>query len=241
VPRIVVRSLGRFELSVDGVPVTMSMWQSRKARDLLRVLVARRGRATAREELTDLLWPGEDSERLSHRLSVALSTVRSVLDPDRGTDADHFVLADHAGIVLRLEHLAVDLELFLSEAAHGLALRDRGQLGEAQAALAAAEHRYTGDFLENEPYEDWSVAAREEARATYLRTVRTLAELSGRAGRVDDAVHYLLKVIDKDPYDEAAHRELVATLAAAGRHGESRRAQTRYVTAMREIGVDPGA
>jgi DNA-binding SARP family transcriptional activator len=41
-----------------------------------------------------------------------------------------------------------------------------------------------------------------------------------------------------DPYDEAAHRELVGLLTETGRHGEGRRAQTRYVQAMREIGVE---
>jgi two-component SAPR family response regulator len=219
----------------------MSMWQSRKARDLLRILVARRGRAIARDEVTELLWPSGDPKRLAHRLSVALSTVRSVLDPDRVADADQFVLADRSGIALEVGNVIVDLELFLDEVAHGLALRDRGLDGDARAALAAAERRYAGDFLENEPYEDWSLAAREEARSTYLRTVRALADLSRQADRVDDAVHYLLKVLDKDPYDEHSHRELVETLAAAGRHGESRRARARYLAAMREIGVETSA
>jgi DNA-binding SARP family transcriptional activator len=132
----------------------------------------------------------------------------------------------------------VDLETFLAEAAHGLGLRERGRRGDAFAALVAVDRRYSGDFLENEPYEDWSVATREEARATSLRTVRALAELSRQADRVDDTVHYLLKVLDKDPYDERGHRELVETLAAAGRHGESRRARARYVAAMHDIGVD---
>jgi DNA-binding SARP family transcriptional activator len=238
-PPVVIRTLGRFEVCVGDTAVTMSMWQSRKARDLLRVLVARRGRAIARDELTELLWPGGDPDRLAHRLSVALSTVRSVLDPDRTADPDHYVLADRSGVALETGSLTIDLELFLAEVSHGLALRDVGRCDDARSVLATAERRYTGDFLENEPYEDWSVAAREEARAAYLRTVRTLAELSRHSGRVDDAVHYLLRVIDKDPYDEAGHRELVATLATAGRHGESRRARARYVAAMHDIGLDP--
>jgi DNA-binding SARP family transcriptional activator len=178
-------------------------------------------------------------DRLAHRLSVALSTVRSVLDPARVADADHFVLADHAGIALDTAHLSVDLEQFLAEAEHGFAHLASGHEREARAALVGAERRYTGDFLENEPYEDWSTAAREQARATYLRTVRTLADLSRRADRVDDAVHYLLKVIGKDPYDEPGHLALVRTLATAGRHGESRRARARYLAAMREIELEP--
>ena len=64
-------------------------WQSRKARDLLKMLIARRGRSVARQVLMDGLWPDEDPERLGNRLSVALATVRSVLDPEKRHPADH--------------------------------------------------------------------------------------------------------------------------------------------------------
>ena len=43
-----VQTLGRFRVLVDGDPVAASSWQSRKARDLLKVLVARRGRSVPR-------------------------------------------------------------------------------------------------------------------------------------------------------------------------------------------------
>jgi len=54
---------------------------------------------------------------------------------------------------------------------------------------------------------------------------------------VDGRVQYLLRVLDKDPYDEQGHRDLVDALAVAGRHGEARRAYERYVAAMRTLGV----
>ena len=50
-PPVVIRCLGRFEVhhGPDVVPATA--WQSRKARDLLKLLVARRGRPVARDLL----------------------------------------------------------------------------------------------------------------------------------------------------------------------------------------------
>ena len=87
-------------------------WQSRKARDMLRMLVARRGQPVAREELTDLLWgPVAPAERdkVNHRLSVALSTLRAVLDPDRRAPADYFVVADSSTIAVDLDHVALDV------------------------------------------------------------------------------------------------------------------------------------
>jgi len=237
---VIIRTLGRFEVIVYGSAVPPTEWRSRKARDLLRILVSRRGRPVTREYLVELLWGGDDKPaRLAHRLSVALSTVRGVLDPDRLSATDRFVLADSTSVALDVTQVSVDLEAFLVESAHGLRLRERGDPEGARAVLAAAERRYTGDFLAGEPYEDWALAAREEARAAYLHTARTLAHLFRRSGQVDETVRYLLRLLDHDPYDERAHLDLVDVLAEAGRHGESRRAQDRYLAAMTEIGVRP--
>ena len=51
-----------------------------------KILVARHGRRVAREALAEALWPGEAPGPVANRLSVALSTLRSVLDPARRFD-----------------------------------------------------------------------------------------------------------------------------------------------------------
>src|SRR4029450_6414804 len=110
----------------DGAPVPRSAWRSRKARDLLKMLVARHGRPVSRDAPLEGLGPGDDPALCANRLSVALSTLRAVLDPDRGFAADHFVVSDAGAVSLDLDHVAVDLEGFLTEAAAGLALPDEG-------------------------------------------------------------------------------------------------------------------
>jgi hypothetical protein len=74
--RLAIRVLGTFVVERDGRPVPRAEWGSRKARELLKILVVRGGRSAAREELAELLWPGEAYESVSNRLSVALSVVR---------------------------------------------------------------------------------------------------------------------------------------------------------------------
>jgi DNA-binding SARP family transcriptional activator len=231
-----IQALGGFRVLRAGEPVPVEQWQSRKARDLLKVLVARRGRAVPREALMEALWPDEDPARLSNRLSVALSTVRTVLDPDRRHPSDRFVLADKH--VVGLTQVPVDVEEFLAAAADGLERFARGERDEALALLAAAETAFTGDFLEDDPYEDWALSLREEARAVYLAVARTLARAAAEAGEHDLAVRYHLRVLERDAYDEEAHLGLVATLAAAGRHGEARRRYRIYGEQMGELGVE---
>jgi DNA-binding SARP family transcriptional activator len=237
-----VQALGGFRVLRGGTPVRLEEWQSKKARDLLKVLVARRGRATPREALAELLWPGEEPDRVGNRLSVALSVARTVLDPDRRLPPDRYVVADKATI--RLGDLPVDVEEFLTAAAAGLARHARRDPAGADAdtaaadLLATAEAGYPGDFLEEDPYEDWAAPLREEARAAYLAVARALADRASAAGGHDLAVRYHLRVLERDPFDETAHLGLVMTLTAAGRHGEARRRYRFYVERMEEIGVE---
>ncbi len=237
-PPLVVESLGRFRVLRDGDVVPATAWQSKKARDLFKILVARRGRPTTRETFFDLLWPDEDPEPLGNRLSVALATVRSVLDPERRYAADHFVIADKSSLSLDLDHVDLDIARFLDRAAGASRAARAGDDAQARRDLEAAEGIYGGDFLEEDPYEDWAVAAREEAQATYIGIARSLAAAAADAGDADSATRYYLRILERDPYDEGAHLGLVDALRAAGRHGEARRRYAFYAAKMDEIAVE---
>jgi DNA-binding SARP family transcriptional activator len=236
-PPLAVQTLGRFRVLRDGEPISLVEWQSRKARDLLKILVSRRGKPVPRDVLMEALWPEQSPEKLGPRLSVLLSTVRSVLDPEKRFEPDHVVAADAASAWLRLENLPVDVERFLEGAAQGLALR-RADGAEAEGALAGAEALYTGEFLEEDAYEDWALGLREEVRATYLEVVLALAGRAVERGDSAGAARYYRRVLERDPYEEPAHLALVSELVSAGRHGEARRCYHAYCARMEEIGVE---
>jgi DNA-binding SARP family transcriptional activator len=237
--RVAVRVLGRFEILRDGVPVADTEWQSRKARELLKILLARRGRAVPRGRLVELLWPDEDEpDVLANRLSVALATIRRVLDPVRSQPANHYVVTEDGSVTLALHRIEVDVETFLRDATSGLRRWSAGSPG-AVAQLRRAAAAYRGDVLEEDVYADWAHALREETRAAYLAVLRALADAAATAGDTDQAVLLLIRLLDHDPYDEPAHLAMVAALLAAGRYGDARRAHRAYAVRMAEIGVDP--
>lgn len=234
---VAIRALGAFRVFRDGNLVPLTAWQSRKARTLLKILVARRGRATTRDYLMEALWPQEDPGVVTRRLSVALATVRAVLDPAKRHPPDHFVIGDKDAVRLDLANLPVDVEAFLTTAAEGLARFGAGDTGDAEPRLAAAERAYDGDFLEEDTYEDWAAPLREEARHTFVSVLQALAALAEAAGRSDDAARRYLRILELDPWDESTHLALVANMDRAGRHGEARKRYVAYASRMAEIGV----
>ncbi|MBE1491104.1 BTAD domain-containing putative transcriptional regulator [Plantactinospora soyae] len=234
---VAVRTLGRFEVRVDGHPVPTSAWQSRKARDLLRILAARRGRPVSREQLAELLWPDEEPGRVGHRLSVLLSLLRGVLDPHRRGPVDRYVVAERTSVALDVEQVELDVELFQAEALLGLRRFERGETSPAQDILCLAEQRYQGDFLVDDPYDDWAVPVRDEMRRLYLRVIRALAELARHRGDQEQAAHQLRRALEVEPYDERTHEELISVLTSAGRYGEADEAYRRYRRAMAVLGV----
>jgi DNA-binding SARP family transcriptional activator len=235
-PPVAVHTLGAFRVLRGGVPVPLTEWQSKKARDVLKILIVRHGRAVPRDALMELLWPDEEPAKLPNRLSVALATVRAVLDPQKAFPQEHFVVAEKNAVRLELANVAVDIEAFLADAEAGL----KGG-ADARERLERAESAYTGAFLEEDAYEDWAQALRDEAEAAYVGVALALAADARERADHDAASRYFLRVLEHDPFDEGAHLGLVATLLDAGRHGEARRFYRDYCTRMDELGIEPAA
>ena len=226
-----VEAMGQFRVLRAGSPVPLSSWQSRKARDLLKILVARRGVLLTRDELVDLLWPDTDAARARPRLSVALRTVRSVLDPDGSERFDHYVRGDARAVWLDVERVEVDLVGFHAAVEAGLAAVDEHRLDEAIEA-------YGGDFCPEDLYEDWADEPRALARNRLLDALRTRARLAGHGGDRERAVACLYRCVSLEPYDEASTLTLVELLTGLGRHGDARRVYRDYAARMFELGVE---
>ncbi len=237
-PDVVIMTLGGFRVTRGGSAVEIGDWGSRKARDLVKLLVARRGAPVVRDEVAALLWPDEP-DRSARRLSVLLSTIRGVLDPTKSRAPDHYVGADHDTVWLVREHVEVDLEEFLREATEGRRLLQNGETAKAEELLARAAARYLGDFCADDPYADWAAGARELARHTFVEVSAHLGRLADARGAHGDSVRHRLRILDVDPYDEDAHLDLIRALIGQRRHGEARRAYRTYCARLQELDLDP--
>ena len=173
-------------------------------------------------------------------------------DPDRegrleaaSADLDAF-LARHGAAGAMSSQLTVDGTLvasdigaFLAAAGDGLGAYRAGGFVEADERLAVAESRYGGVLLDGRPPDGWLAVARDDTAEVYLQVVMALVNLAEERDDSHGVVRLLLRVIERDPYDEGAHLRLIGCLERAGRRGESRRRYRNYTARMQEIGLEP--
>jgi DNA-binding SARP family transcriptional activator len=211
---VTIRTLGRFAVEKDGRELRTSVWGSRLARQLCKRLVAARGWPVTRDELMDMLWPGEtDRATLSSRLSVQISKARRALGGG--------IVADRDAVRLNLDEVSTDLERFYR--------------ADDEATIVSM---YTGSFLPEDIYEDWTAGPRDDARTRFVTAARALAQRSLQTGDQLRAIELARRLIETDPYDDHAHRLLIRSLAASNERGEAARAHTTWAETMAKIDIE---
>lgn len=236
-PSLSLRALGSFQVWRGDQQVPATAWQSRKARDLLKILVARR-RPVRREQLMELLWPEVDPARAGNRLSVLLSTLRDVLQPRDALAGNTLLTSDSGMVGLDPRHVHIDVEEFLDKAERALIAHEEDR-AEATDLLLVAEAGHTGEFLEDDPYQEWAAPMAEEVRSTHVAVLRALTQRLRARHDITRMTRYALRLLEHDRYDENVHFDLIRALLEADRYGEAHRRYRLYRDRMREIGVRP--
>src|SRR5579862_6904064 len=211
---IAVTLLGRFAVTVGGVPVPEASWKRRHAAALVAVLALAPGRRLHREQVMDLLWPGDTIAAAAPRLHKAAHFARRALGVPGAV-----VLRGDQVLLCPGGSLAVDATRFEELARRALAAGDAAAAGEALAL-------YGGELLPGNRYEEWAEPHREQLRRQQLDLLRL-------AGRWE-------AVVELDPGDERAHLALMRQYAASGdRHAALRQFERLDRALRQELGVAP--
>lgn len=222
--------LGGMQITRDGAPLTGFV--SVKAPALLCYL-AITGRPQFRLVLAGLLWGDLPEEDAGANLRKALSNLRDLA-------GDHLIITPHMVTFDRTSAYWLDVEAFLS-------LSTRSLPTDLPDLHAAAE-LYRGDFLDGfyvrhaPMFEEWVLGQREGLRGLAGHVLKRLAGYYAGTGELDLAIDYTARLLTLDPWQEEAHRQMMALLA---RRGARSAALAQYETCRRllkeELGVEPMA
>jgi DNA-binding SARP family transcriptional activator len=209
-----VELLGVFRVSVGGHMVADTAWPGRRSAELVQLLALADHHRLAREQVIEALWPHLGLEAAAANLRKAAHHARRAL---RRQDA--VVLSGGRVMLFPSYQLETDVECFERKAGPALRSRDR-------AACAEAASGYAGDLLPESLYEEWTQARRGHLRSLYTGLLR----LSGQWDRL----------VEVEPSDEAAYRELMrAELANGNRHAAIRWYGRLRTNLERDLGMPP--
>jgi DNA-binding SARP family transcriptional activator len=240
--RLCIRALGPMRLEI-GSAVLEGDWLSHRPGQVLKYLVAMRGRPVGSDELLEAFWPQPGGTPAATNVRQAVHALRQRLEPDRDRQAhSRYVVGRRGGgYELAAGLVVVDADAFVAAAETGLNAVREGDASRALTALGRAAALYRGDFLADEPEADWALAERGRLRALAGRVLRALAGLHVRAGELDAASDHLQRLAELEPLDLDAQRQLLTLLLRRGRRSEAAR---RYEVVCRRFrrafGEEPG-
>lgn len=229
-----VRLLGPVQVTVDGVPVSLS---SPKLRRLFSVLALSQNRVVSSDRLIDQLWGVNPPDSANATLHVYISRLRRVLNPSSalqiGRRAPGYVLSvpEEAVDVCRFTRL-VDAarQQVAGDAAHALALLDE--------ALALVAGEPLADVTEElDPLAADARRLRELVLAAQEQQVEALLG----CGRPQAAVSSAEALLVVHPLRETALALRVLALYRSGRSADALAAYEEFRRRLDdELGADPG-
>jgi DNA-binding winged helix-turn-helix (wHTH) protein len=142
-----VCALGPVSVSIGG-RILDGDWLQQRPGQTFRYLLAYRDGAARSEAMADALWPDRGPAAVAN-VRYCIYKLREQLD-DRGHSARSLILRTAGGYRLDPERLVVDVDVFQSKVAAGLAAQRAQRPRAADAALAEALELYRDDFLSDD-------------------------------------------------------------------------------------------
>ncbi|MFN2230573.1 MAG: BTAD domain-containing putative transcriptional regulator [Anaerolineae bacterium] len=211
--------LGELAVAREGTPLPLPPYG---ARGLLAALLIR-PRIERRERLAGLLSPDVPEAHGRRRLSHQLWQLRRWL-PELPVESDAEVVR------LSRESLWIDVDAFQEASA-------RGTLDGWLAALSL----YRGDLLEG-LYDDWLLEEREALYLQFVQLSHRVSEHLLRERRFAALLPVVDRLVQREPYDERALRQLMRAYRGVGRRGAALAAYDRLaMTIADEWDAEPEA
>src|SRR2546428_9680265 len=182
VPSLSIRCFGGFSIAIKGRPVDLTTIKPR-VRAVLRLLAVHAGNPVHREVLQTAFWPDADADTGARNLHVAVSSLRSWLEPGVGRGGSSLLLREGDAYRLTIQPDAeVDLVQFSKALAAARVARLRGGVDAVITHFQQALELYAGELLPEDGPAEWAIEPRERFRAGALEAAQGMAELLLKVG-----------------------------------------------------------
>lgn len=229
-----ISCFGHFAVRRHGQPLTLCT--NRKAQAILRYLVATAGHSASSDTLQALFWPEDTEETAQHKLHIAISNLRHALQQGESAAKQNYILYKNRMYTLNPAlSLQTDVDIFRAYYQQG-----QQQAEERIFYYERACRLYSGPFLVEDLYADWSALQREKLCHSYLAMCSALAHHYLQTQRYAEAQTWATAMLTENRCDETAHRLLIQIYIAQGhRHNAIQQYRACEEILRQELGVRP--
>ncbi len=237
VPSLSIRCFGGFSIAIKGRPVDLTTIKPR-VRAVLRLLAIHAGNPVHREVLQTAFWPDADADTGARNLHVAVSSLRSWLEPGVGRGGSSLLLREGDAYRLAIQADAeVDLVQFSKALAAARVARLRGGVDAVITHFQQVLELYAGELLPEDGPAEWAIEPRERFRAGALEAAQGLAELLLKQGDPAAAANACATGLWIDRLHDPLWKLLIQAREQAGDPGAASRARRDYARVLEELGL----
>ncbi len=243
--RLALKLFSDFKINLDDEIVVGI--KTNKARALLAYLALEANRSHRRSVLAEFFWPNKPAGAGRNSLKQALSNIRNTLEDQ--DSASPFLLVDREEIQFNSgSNYWIDTQEFatLIKDTRTHQHQTIESCKRCVDRLRQAVELYRGDFLaqfslpDSAGFEEWVVTNREALQRQMSDAYRDLIAHEKHNGDYSEACQHAYRLVELEPWNEENHRELIDSLALAGR----RSAALKHYRKCRqfladELGVEP--
>jgi predicted ATPase len=242
-PELIFSFFGRLQIEHSQLgTITLA---NRKAIGLLAYLLIESDHAHSREFLLGLLWPDLPTAAAQNNLRVTWAHLQKALGTSAFDEQPHLIgdrltlrfnlLSDYELDVARFRTLIEDCRLHSHP--------DQDSCAECATRLTQALELVRGEFMEGFSlgdclqFDEWHLLQREHLRVQVTSALEQLTAFHERAGHLAEAERSVRRLLEYDPLNESAYRQLMRVLARADQRSA---ALDVYETCRRVLATELG-
>ncbi|MGI9331003.1 MAG: BTAD domain-containing putative transcriptional regulator [Gammaproteobacteria bacterium] len=225
--RIRIRSLGRFQVKRDGIPVLVGPHGQAKVLKLLKAIVAFGAKEVSIASLLEALWPDAEADDAYNNLKTSIHRLRKLLGHAEAVQVSNA----HVSLNPRLCWLDTwELER------HMRAANGRRRTSDLRAALKL----FDGAYMAADDDEAWLFNPREAAHAKLRALGGELGHVLERQEEWRDAIEVYERVLEIDSMSELIYRRLMVCYERIGQRADALLTYERCRRSLQEgFGIAP--
>jgi DNA-binding SARP family transcriptional activator len=229
-------ALGEFGVQVDERRIGSKEWKYKKALQVFKMLIMHAGTFVTAEELLETFWPDTSPDSAKPNLYSAIYYIRDILEPERNGKSSYIESIRGKYRFVFHPHFWYDAKSF-----EDLIIKARNsKRHEAISLYKDALSLYRGDFMEEDPYEDWLTRRREYYRDLRMSALSSLSRLLIEEGVYDEINQLLSPVLSDDPLQEELQRLSMEASMLSGKYNEAVMVYLKFAKILdEELGLDP--